>query len=146
MESYFLDDKFNLEYRSEKQTLQLTTIFSIVGVLIAGIGLFGLAFFHVEQKRKEISIRKVLGCSTQSVLTNLGREFMRWLFWSNLIAWPIAYLVLNLWLSKFAYRIPFSSELFLFSGILSLLMVVMSVSYQSITAARKNPIEHLRES
>ncbi len=118
--------------------------FSLLAIAIACLGLLGLATFAIQQRTKEIGIRKVLGASVLSLSRLLSSEFLKLVLLANLIAWPLAYFVMNRWLRNFAYRTSISLELFLFSGILALVIAMLTVSYQSVRAARANPVNSLR--
>lgn len=112
--------------------------------MVACLGLFGLASFSVEQRTKEIGIRKVLGASITNVLRLISKEFMVLVLLANVIAWPVAYFVMNKWLGEFAYRVQISLFIFLLSGGLALTIALLTVSWLSIKAATANPIESLR--
>jgi putative ABC transport system permease protein len=119
-------------------------MFSILAIFVACLGLLGLAAFVTEQKTKEIGIRKVLGASVMEVVTLLSKEFIRWVLIANVIAWPLAYYIMNNWLKNFAYRIDMSFWIFLASGVLALLIALLTVSSHAIRAATANPVESLR--
>ena len=115
-----------------------------MGILIACLGLFSLASFMAEQRRKEIGIRKVLGSSVANIIKLLSKEFIFLLIISNIIAWPVAYYALSRFLENFAYRINLSIPTFLAAGITSIFVALVTVSYQSIKAATANPVNSLR--
>lgn len=140
----FLDEDFDNLYSSERQTAQITTSFTIIGIFIACIGLLALVSLIVEQRRKEIGIRKVLGSSTSNIVILFNKEFIKWILISNAIAWPIAYWLMNSWLSDFAYRIQLTLDIFLYAGILSILIAVTTVSWQTIKASLVNPVKSLK--
>ncbi|MFC2156847.1 ABC transporter permease [Acidobacteriota bacterium] len=140
----FLDEDFNRLYQREEQTAKIFGIFTFLGIFIAGLGLFGLAAFTVERRTKEIGIRKVLGASVTSIVIMLSKEFFKWVLISNLIAWPIAYFVLNQVLQDFAYRVNIGLFPFFISALLALIIAMITVSFQSIKAAVSNPVESLR--
>ena len=106
--------------------------------------MFGLASFTAVQRTKEIGIRKVLGASVRSVILLLSKTFTKWILISNIIAFPVAYYFMNEWLKDFAYRIDITLWPFLLSGLIALLIAVLTVSYQSIKAALANPVNSLR--
>ncbi len=118
--------------------------FAFLAIFISCLGLLGLASFIIEQRTKEIGIRKVLGASIAGILQLLNREFIRWIIVANIIAIPIAYFTLNSWLQNFAYRITISWWTFILAGILALVIALITVSFQSIRAALSNPVESLR--
>ena len=144
VEVKFLDDQLNQLYKSETERSTLFFYFSIISIFIASLGLFGLAAYSIEQRKKEIGIRKVLGASVTMIVTTLSREFIQWIIISNIIAIPIAYYIMEKWLQDFAYRIELNLWLFLMGGFIALLIALTTVSYQSIKAATANPVESLR--
>ena len=119
-------------------------IFSFLAIFIACLGLFGLASFVADRKTKEIGIRKVLGASVPGLIGLLSVNFTKWVLLSNIIAWPVAWFAMNRWLQNFAYRINIGIWIFFVSGLLALLIALLTVSYQAIKAAMCNPVEALR--
>jgi putative ABC transport system permease protein len=140
----FLDEEFNLQYRSEERLNRIFTQFTMIAIFIACLGLFGLASFTAEQRTKEIGIRKVLGASESGIVILLSREFTKWVGAAMILAWPIAYFVMSRWLQDFAYRTQISVWSFLFSAVASLLISLLTVGFQAIKAARANPVKSLR--
>jgi putative ABC transport system permease protein len=140
----FLDEVFNQQYTSERQLGELFNGFSLLSVVIACLGLFGLASYTTEQKTKEIGIRKVLGASIPGIMAMTAREFLKWILVANLLAWPIAYFVMSKWLQDFAYKVSIGPLVFLLSACLTLLIAVLTVSYHSLKAALANPVDSLR--
>ena len=118
--------------------------FAVLAIIIACLGLFGLAAFAAEQRTKEIGIRKVLGASVSKIILLLSREFVRWVLLANVIAWPIAYLAMNRWLQNFAYRTHIEIMVFLISGGAALLIATLTVSYQAVKSAQADPVGSLR--
>ena len=139
-----MDSIFNEFYRSDERTGRLFGVFAFMGIFIACLGLFGLASFTAEQRTKEIGIRKVMGASIPNVLQLLSREFIKWVIIANIFAWPAGYFVMNWWLENFAYRISIGVDLFLIAGCTALVISLVTVSYQALKAALKNPAESLR--
>jgi putative ABC transport system permease protein len=140
----FLDEEFDRLYRAE---IRLRKIFSAVtgaALFIAGLGLLGLAALTARYRTKEIGVRKTLGASTGRIVAHLTRRFVRWVLVANLMAWPVAYYVMNRWLRNFAYRTTLSPWLFFAAGGLALVLAFLAVGWQSIRAARANPAESLR--
>lgn len=131
-------------YRGWEDMGKLLNYFTILAILIASLGLFGLASFTAEQRTKEIGVRKVLGASVGQLVLLISREFTRWVLLANLIAWPVSYYVMNHWLQGFDYRISLTWWIFLASGILALFIALLTVSYQSVKAALANPVEALK--
>ena len=143
LEYFFMDSFFNNLHSSEQRIGQFFTIFAALAIFIACLGLFGLAAFTAEQKNKEIGIRKVLGASTSSIVSILLKQFTRWVLLANIIAWPIGYFIMKIWLQNFAYHIDMKVEYFLLSGLITLLIATTTVSYLAINAASKNPVNAL---
>ncbi|OGG45866.1 MAG: hypothetical protein A3F84_17065 [Candidatus Handelsmanbacteria bacterium RIFCSPLOWO2_12_FULL_64_10] len=141
---YFLDDRLDQLYRAEEQRGQMVGTFSTLAIFVACLGLFGLASFTVEQRTKEIGIRKVLGASVSSIVMLLSREFLLLVGVANLIAWPVAYCAMNRWLRDFAYRIELGPGAFVLGGVLALGIALLTVSAQAVKAATANPVDALR--
>jgi putative ABC transport system permease protein len=140
----FFDKRFAATYNAEQNTAKLLMAFSVLAIAIACLGLLGLATFATQQRTKEIGIRKVLGASVLSLSRLLSNEFLKLVLLANLIAWPAAYFFMSRWLRNFAYRASLGLELFLFSGVLTICIAMLTVSFQSIRAARANPVNSLR--
>lgn len=141
----FLDNQYQELYVSEQRVSTLSKYFAGMAILISCLGLFGLAIFTAERRRKEISIRKVLGQSATQVTVMLSSEFAKLVLVSILVALPISYILANNWLSGFAYRIPLQIWYFLGAGLVALLVATLTVGSQAIMAANKNPVNALRE-
>jgi putative ABC transport system permease protein len=140
----FLDERINDFYKSDKKFAELVNISTILAIFIASLGLLGLSLFTAQQKIKEVGIRKVLGATIPSVVFILTKEFFMILIVSFVISAPAAYYVMDKWLQNFAYRIDIGVAVFLISGILLLLIAVLTVSFQTIKAATANPVKSLR--
>ncbi len=140
----FFDDQFDMLYKAEIQAGKVITAFACLAVFIACLGLLGLASFTASQRTKEIGIRKVLGATTSGILVLLNKDFVKRVLVANLIAWPLAYYAMNMWLQNFAYRIRANIWMFLASAVIALLIALFTVSYQTIRAARGNPVDSLR--
>jgi len=140
----FVNETFDLMYRPEERTANLTLGFSLLAIFIACMGLFGLSAFTSQQRIKEIGIRKVLGASMFSIVRLISKEYIYLTVLAGLIACPAAYYFLNKWLENFAYREPLSLYIFVFSGVLALLITFLTVSFQSIKAALTNAVDTLR--
>lgn len=143
-EYQFLDEHFASFYRTEERLGQIFRYFSFLTILIASLGLFGLATFMAEQRTKEIGVRKVFGASMSRLVIMLSQDFVKLVLIAFVLATPIAYILLTHWLSDFAYRIAISSSVFLFAGGAALLIAIITVSYQAIKASLTNPIDSLR--
>ena len=144
LEFVFVDESLNQMYREDHKIGQLVGTFALLAILVACLGLFGLAAFTAEQRTKEIGVRKILGASTKSIVLLLSKEFAKLVLIANLIAWPVAYFAIGNWLQNFAYRVDVSWWVFALGGILTLLIALLTVGYQAIRAALANPIEALR--
>ena len=140
----FMDESFDEMYKSEQRVGIIALCFSALAIIVACLGLFGLAAFLAEQKTKEIGIRKVLGASVQSIFLMLSKEFVKWVIIANIIAWPVAYYFMNNWLQDFAYRIEISWWFFIAAGSIVLLIALATVSFQAVKAATANPVKSLR--
>lgn len=140
----FLDDSIKKQYTAEIGIGRIFNYFTFLAIFISCLGLFGLASFTAEQRRKEIGIRKVLGASDSGILLLLSKEFAKWVLVANLIAWPVAFYFMNKWLQGFAYRIEISLWVFVFSCAIALSIALATVSYQAIKAALANPIDSLK--
>jgi putative ABC transport system permease protein len=140
----FLVDDFEYYYRAEERMGGLLRYFSILAVLIACLGLFGLASFTAEQRTKEIGIRKVLGASASQITLLLCREFFVLVLLANFIAWPVAYFVMRNWLQDFAYRTSMGVFTFVLTMVLALVIALLTVSFQAVKAAVANPVDALK--
>jgi putative ABC transport system permease protein len=133
------------QYRAEQQTGRLFTVFSGLALFVACIGLFALSAYTASLRTKEIGIRKILGASVGGVVVLLSKDFTRMVLIAFLLAVPVAWYVMeNWWLQNFAYRIQINGFIIIGSGIVALLIAWFTVSFQSIKAATRNPIESLR--
>jgi len=141
---FFLDDSFNDMYKSELKFGKIFNWFSALAIFIACLGLLGLISFSAEIRTKEIGIRKVLGASIASVLKLITKEYLLLIAFASVIAWPVSFYFLNNWLKNFSYRIAVSWDVFLFSGMIIIIIALVTVSYQSVKAARANPVEALK--
>jgi putative ABC transport system permease protein len=140
----FLSEDFNQLYRGEDKLGEVFRYFTGIAILIACLGLFGLAAFAAERRTKEIGIRKVLGASSTGIVSLLSKDFIKLVLLANVIAWPLAYFAMKKWLQNFAYRIDLGWWVFALAGGLALLIALLTVSTQAIKAALANPVEALR--
>ncbi len=140
----FLNENLERMYTSENRIAKITTVFSLLAIIIACLGLFGLVSFITEQRTKEIGIRKVLGASVVEIVMLLSKEFTWWVLLANLIAWPVAYFMMNNWLQNFAYRTEVGWLVFILAAIITLLIAFATVSSQTIKAALTNPAKSIR--
>ena len=142
---YFLfDERVDMMYKNERKSGQLINCFTILAVLIACLGMFGLASYNAEQKTKEIGIRKVFGSKNSDIVRFLIRDYIKCIIYANLIACPIAWYAASKWLQNFAYKSAPEWWIFILSGFFVLLLVVVSISFQITKAARTNPVDLLR--
>jgi putative ABC transport system permease protein len=140
----FLDQDFQKNYEKEERTAQLIRYFTIVAVVIACLGLFGLTTFTAEQRIKEIGVRKVLGASVSEIVSLLSKDFLKLVIISIILSSPIAYYIINEWLQGFEYRIGFHWWVFVIAGIAAILIALFTISFHTIKAAISNPIKSLR--
>lgn len=140
----FLDEHIQNLYASEQHTANTATVFSLLAVFIACLGLFGLAAFTAEQRTKEIGIRKVLGASVPVIAGLLTKDFLKLIVLSILIASPIAWWFMNQWLLGFVYRIEIAWWVFVAAGVAAIVIALLTISFQAIKAATANPVKSLR--
>jgi putative ABC transport system permease protein len=140
----FMDERFAAMYQSEQRIGKIFAVFASLAVFIGCLGLFGLAAFTAEQRTKEIGIRKVLGATAPGIIRLLMKEFVILIAVANVIAWPVAYFVMQGWLKDFAYRISIGVWIFLMAGILTLFIAIFTVVFQATKAALMDPIDSLR--
>jgi len=140
----FVDENLNTSYWAEQRMGELFKYFSFLAIFIACLGLYGLTAFMIEQKIKDIGIHKVLGATVSNIVFLLTKNYLCWILFSNVIACPMAYFVMNKWLQNFAYRIDMSWWMFGLAGSLALVIALLTISWQAIRAAMANPVEALR--
>ena len=140
----FLDDTFNRLYQSEQREGTLFVYFTAIAIMISCLGLFGLAAFSANTRFREIGVRKVLGASVTGIMTLLAKDFIRLVLLAILIAIPIAWYVMDKWLQGFAYRTRIGYSVFVFSGLIALLISLATISWQSLRAALTNPVKSLK--
>lgn len=144
LDYFFLEADFAQQYASERRLARIFALFAALAILIACLGLFGLAAFTAERRTKEIGIRKVLGASVPNLVALLSKEFLLLVFTAFLIAVPVAYVAVQRWLETFAYRTEPSAGVFALAGLLAVLVALATVSYQAIRAALADPVATLR--
>nr|WP_294877370.1 ABC transporter permease [uncultured Pedobacter sp.] len=140
----FVADTYEYKFQNEKLLGTLSNWFGGFAIFISCLGLLGLALFIAEQRKKEISIRKVLGASTANILTLLNKDFVKLVSIANLIAFPLAYIIVNKWLSAYEFRVSISALPFVIAAVLSLIIAILTVSVQSVKVAKSNPIDALK--
>ncbi len=140
----FMDEDFNRWYTTEQRTGQIFITFAVLAIVIACLGLFGLITYAAEQRVREIGIRKVLGASVNNIARMLSIDFLKLVLISSVIAFPIAWWAMHKWLEDFAYRVSISWWIFFVSGVMALLIAVMTVGFQAIKAGVANPVKSLR--
>ena len=140
----FLDDSFNEQYKADTRFGEVFGLFATLAIIIACFGLLGLSAYNVLQRTKEIGIRKVLGASVQNLLVLLSKEFLVLVLVSFIVAFPVAWIVMNNWLEDFAYRIHIRWWIFAVAGFLAIIIAILTVSIQALKAAVANPVKSLR--
>jgi putative ABC transport system permease protein len=143
-ESTFLEDDMNRVYKRVENFAAVARYGTFFAIFIACLGLFGLASFTVEKRTKEIGIRKVLGATFPKLIGLISKDFLALVLLANIIAWPVAYYAMKIWLQNFAYRTSIKFWTFFVAAGLAFLIALLTVSYQAIKAARSNPVESLR--
>jgi putative ABC transport system permease protein len=141
---YFVDEEYSKKFAAEQRIGKLASLFSILAILISCLGLFGLASFVAEQRTKEIGIRKVLGASVGNLWQMLSKDFLILVMIASLVSIPIAYYFMNDWLQKYNYRTSISWWVFALSTVGTMIITLLTVSYQAIKAALANPVKSLR--
>src|SRR6218665_1171300 len=141
----FLDDSFDKLYRSEQRTGKLFNIFAGIAILISCLGLFGLTAYTAQVRTREIGVRKVLGASVPDVVTFLAKDFIKLVLVGIVVATPVAWYMMNKWLGDFAYRITIDWSVFAVSGLLAIIIAVITISFQSVNAALVNPVKSLKQ-
>lgn len=143
-EYQFLDEAFDNMYRQERRVGKVALSFSLLAVIIACLGLFGLAAYIAEQRTKEIGVRKVLGASVLNIVKMLSTDFVKLVLLSFIIATPIAWWFMNMWLQDFTYRINLSWWIFAATGVIALIIALVTLSFQAVKAAVANPVDSLK--
>jgi putative ABC transport system permease protein len=141
---FFLDEKFNSQYKASQQFGKVFSLFAGLAIIVACLGLFGLSSFSILQRTKEIGVRKVLGASISNLVILLSNDFIKLILIANLLAWPLGYLGANWWLQDFAFRIEVNIWLFLWPSVLIVVIALVTISFQTFKTARANPIRSLR--
>jgi putative ABC transport system permease protein len=140
----FMDDAFDTSYKEERRLGSIFIIFTSLSIFIACLGLFGLAAFNAQNRTKEIGVRKVLGASVSQITIGLTTDFLKLVAIATLIALPLGWYIMNIWLEDFSYRIQIGWGILGFSALLVISIAIITVSYQSIKAALANPVKSLK--
>jgi putative ABC transport system permease protein len=140
----FLDEAFENMYRQERRVGTVALAFALLAIIIACLGLFGLATYIAEQRTKEIGIRKVLGASVTNIVRMLSTDFVKLVMLAFVIATPIAWWFMHTWLQEFAFRIDLNWMIFAVTGIVALIVALITLSFQAIRAAIANPVDSLK--
>jgi putative ABC transport system permease protein len=140
----FLDESFDQLHAAEQRMSEMFSVFAVLAIAVACLGLFGLAAYTAEQRTKEIGVRKVLGASAWSIYASLSREFLRWVVLANVIAWPLAYYAMSSWLRNFSARIGIGWGIFPLAAAAALAIAAVTIGSQTLRAARANPVDSLR--
>lgn len=141
---FFLDDEFDRVYRSELQFRETLIYFTILAILIACMGLFGLASFATAQRTKEIGIRKVMGASSGWIMGSFAIQFTKWVILANLVAWPVAYIIMKKWLQNFNYRIDFPIWVLVITAVGISMVAILTISFHALKVANTQPAKTLK--
>ena len=140
----FVDEVFDAQYKAEDRLASIFSVFTGITILLAALGLFGLAAFTIEQRTKEIGIRKILGASLSAIGIMLSKDFLKLVLLAIVIASPVAWYFMHDWLQHFAYRIPIDFWMFGAAGLLSITVAILTIGYHAFRAAVANPVDSLR--
>jgi ABC-type antimicrobial peptide transport system permease subunit len=140
----FVDEEYAKKFEDEKRIGTLAGIFAALTIFISCLGLFGLATYMAENRIKEIGVRKVLGASVSGITALLSKDFLKLVLVSFILAAPVAWWLMYSWLQDYSYRVPIQWWVFAMAGIISVLIAIITVSYQAIKAAIANPVKSLR--
>ena len=141
---YFLDDHFASLYASEIRTQNIFSAFALIAIIIAGLGLFGISAFVIDQRTKEIGIRKVLGASVRNIMVLVSKEFLVLVCIAFIISIPFTWWVMQKWLQEFAYRTEIAWWIFAIAGVIAISIALLTISFQAVMAAVSNPVKNLR--
>jgi putative ABC transport system permease protein len=140
----FLDDRFDQQYKSDEQLAEVIGYFTGIAIIIACLGLFALSSFMVSRRVKEIGVRKVLGASVSTIYSMLSWDFLKWILVAIVIATPVAWYLMKMWLSTFAYHIELGIDVFVMAALIAISIALLTVTGQSLKVARANPVDSLR--
>ncbi len=142
---FFVDEKFERYYRYEESVGKILIVSALLAVFISCLGIFGLASFTAEQRRKEIGIRKTLGASVTGIISLITKQFIKWVILANIIACPLAFYAVSKWLTSFAFKMEIGAGMFLQSAVIALVIAVLAVSFQAVKAAVANPVDAIKQ-
>lgn len=145
LEYTFLEEDFDRLYREDRQLGEVFAVFAFLAVFVACLGLLGLASFSIQQRTKEIGIRKVLGSTVSGIVVLLSRYFMKYVLLANAIAWPLAYYAMTNWLQNYAYSSEIRLTWFITGGVIALVIAWLTIGAHAMTASRRNPVNALRQ-
>ncbi|MXZ74331.1 MAG: FtsX-like permease family protein [Gemmatimonadetes bacterium] len=145
LEYTFLDEDFDALYRTDRQLGEIFAVFAFLAIFVACLGLLGLASFSIQQRTREIGIRKVVGSSVSGIVVLLSKDFMKYVLWANVIAWPLAYFVMSNWLQNYAYNAEIRYAWFVAGGMLALVIAWLTIGAHAVAASRRNPVNALRQ-
>ena len=141
----FLDEDFDALYRTDRQLGEIFAVFAFLAIFVACLGLLGLASFSIQQRTREIGIRKVVGSSVSGIVVLLSKDFMKYVLWANVIAWPLAWFVMSNWLQNYAYNAEIRYVWFVAGGMLALAIAWLTIGAHAVAASRRNPVNALRQ-
>ena len=141
----FLDEDFDALYRTDHQLGEIFAVFAFLAIFVACLGLLGLASFSIQQRTREIGIRKVVGSSVASIMILLSKDFMKYVLLANLIAWPMAWFVMSNWLQNYAYAAALDFTWFLAGGVVAMVIAWLTIGAHAVAASRRNPVNALRQ-
>ena len=145
LEYTFLDEDFDRLYQDDRRLGEVFAIFAVLGIFVACLGLLGLASFSIQQRTREIGIRKVLGSTVSTIVVLLSKDFMKYVLLGNLIAWPLAYFVMTRWLQNYAYAAALDYTWFVAGGVVALVIAWLTIGAHAVAASRRNPVNALRQ-
>lgn len=143
-EYHFIDEEYAKKFNDEQRTASLASLFAALTIFISCLGLFGLATYMAENRIKEIGVRKVLGASVANITVLLSKDFLKLVIISIVVASPVAWWAMNKWLQNYPYRVDIKWWVFAWAGLLSIIIAIVTVSFQAIRAALSNPVNSLR--
>jgi putative ABC transport system permease protein len=141
---FFLDERFNAQYKNDQLFATVLWLFTIIAIIIACLGLFGLSLYTIAKRTKEISIRKVLGATLLQIASMITKDYLKLVLLAGVIALPLAFMLVSTWLKKYAFHIDIGIWFFFLPVALIVLIAVITVLYQSLRAAMANPVKSLR--